>query len=213
MKDQENLKYPNVLKHIQAESEALNFRMASDSLTGSFLRTLAASKPAGMFLELGTGTGMSAAWLLNGMDRESKLISVDQDDKVIAVARKYLGQDRRVVFHTEDATIFLGKIAAQRFDFIFADAWVGKYSCLEDTLNLLKLGGLYVIDDMLPQAIWSEDQASKASQLISSLECRSDLTLSKINWSTGLVVAAKVRGQTAAGLPGERFFSGEMGNN
>lgn len=45
MKDQENLKYPNVLKHIQAESEALNFRMASDSLTGSFLRTLAASKP------------------------------------------------------------------------------------------------------------------------------------------------------------------------
>ncbi|WP_442940605.1 hypothetical protein [Nostoc sp.] len=64
---------------------------------------------------------------------------------------------------------------------MFADAWVGKYSYLEDTLNLLKLGGLYVIDDMLPQAIWSEDQASKASQLISRLECRSDLTLSKIN--------------------------------
>ncbi|MEH2236913.1 hypothetical protein [Nostoc sp.] len=84
MKDQENLKYPNVLKHIQAESEALNFRMASDSLTGSFLRTLAASKPAGMFLELGTGTGMSAAWLLNGMDQKCKLISVDQDDKVIS---------------------------------------------------------------------------------------------------------------------------------
>lgn len=66
---------------------------------------------------------------------------------------------------------------------------------------------------MLPQAMWSEDQASKASQLISSLECRSDLTLSKINWSTGLVIAAKVRGETAVGLPKEGFFSGEMGNN
>lgn len=197
MKDQENLKYPPILKYIQAESEALNFRMSSDSLTGSFLRTLAASKAAGMFLELGTGTGVSAAWLLNGMDQKSKLISVDQDDKVIAVAKKYLGEDRRVIFHAEEATIFLGKIVAQRFDFIFADAWVGKYSCLGETLNLLKLGGLYVIDDMLPQVMWSEDQALKANQLISSLECRNDLTLSKINWSTGLVIAAKVREQTA----------------
>ena len=32
--------------------------MASDELTGSLLCTLAATKPGGNFLELGTGTGI-----------------------------------------------------------------------------------------------------------------------------------------------------------
>ena len=51
--------------------------MASDPQTGSFLRALAASKPAANLLELGTGTGLSAAWLLDGMDATSQLDSVE----------------------------------------------------------------------------------------------------------------------------------------
>jgi len=43
------------------------------------LRTLAASKPGGRFLELGTGTGIATAWLLEGMDERSTLISIDND--------------------------------------------------------------------------------------------------------------------------------------
>jgi hypothetical protein len=44
--------------------------------TGLFLRTLAASKPAGRFLELGTGTGVATAWLLDGMDHASRSCSM-----------------------------------------------------------------------------------------------------------------------------------------
>ncbi|CAC9536201.1 hypothetical protein [uncultured Gammaproteobacteria bacterium] len=29
-------------------------------------------------------------------------------------------------------------------DFIFTDTWPGKYNHLEDTLKLLKIGGMYV---------------------------------------------------------------------
>ncbi len=34
--------------------------MASDTVTGTLLKTLAASKPGGKFLELGTDTGLAA---------------------------------------------------------------------------------------------------------------------------------------------------------
>ena len=54
--------------------------MASEPKTGALLKTLAASRPAGRLLELGTGTGISAAWLLAGMDRAATLITVDNDD-------------------------------------------------------------------------------------------------------------------------------------
>ncbi len=58
---------PNRLTEIVESTNALGFDMASDPRTGALLRTLAASKPKGRFLELGTGTGMATAWLLGGM--------------------------------------------------------------------------------------------------------------------------------------------------
>ena len=52
--------FPPALAAIQAETVALGFNMASEPQTGALLRALAASKPAGTLLELGTGTGLVA---------------------------------------------------------------------------------------------------------------------------------------------------------
>ena len=119
------------------ETLAAGFHKASESLVGSLLRTLAASKPAGYFLELGTGTGISAAWLLDGMDDESTLITVETDHRVAAIAQKHLAQDRRITFHLEDAGILIKQFIEQKqyFDLIFADTWTGKYTRLEETLR------------------------------------------------------------------------------
>lgn len=65
---------PAALTDIERETKAIGFPMASDSWTGALLRTLAASKPRGALLELGTGTGLATAWLLDGMDSESTLL-------------------------------------------------------------------------------------------------------------------------------------------
>lgn len=193
MNEQEHIKYPTVLEKIKLDSEALGFHMACNSLTGSFLRTLAATKPTGIFLELGTGTGISTAWLLDGMDQNSQLISIENNVTVASVAKKYLEHDRRVKFKIEDAASWLNQVVDQKFDLIFADAWVGKYSHLEQALNLLKIGGLYVIDDMLPQPNWpSSDHAVKVNELISALENRRDLIVTKMSWSSGVVIATKV---------------------
>lgn len=167
--------------------------MASDELTGSLLRTLAATKPGGTLLELGTGTGLATTWLLDGMDAQAKLLTMDNDEAVVSVAKQYLSNDARVTFHTMDGDAFLQSLIAkqQTFDLIFADTWPGKFWLLEETLSLLKPGGLYVIDDLLPQPNWPEDHAAKVAQLIATLEQRQDLCITKLNWSTGLLLATK----------------------
>ena len=170
---------------------AIGFKLASESLTGSLLRTLAASKPGGSFLELGTGTGIGTAWLLAGMDPTSNLISVENDKKFIEVALRFLSGDPRVTFRNEDAAQLINGLPARSFDLVFADTWAGKYTHLNEALELLKLGGIYVIDDMLPQPTWPEDHPPKVERLIADLENRSELTITKINWASGLIIAAK----------------------
>jgi predicted O-methyltransferase YrrM len=81
---------PHVLAAIQTDTDEIGFQLASERKTGSLLRALAASKPGGRFLELGTGTGVGTAWLLAGMDQHSRLVSVDIDPKVQGVAKRNL---------------------------------------------------------------------------------------------------------------------------
>jgi predicted O-methyltransferase YrrM len=51
-----------------------------------------------------------------------------------------------------DGAAFLEQAAPQQFDFIYADAWPGKFTRLDLALSLLRIGGIYFIDDLLPQA-------------------------------------------------------------
>src|ERR1035437_9927970 len=114
--------------------------MASESCTGALLQVLAAAKPGGRLLELGTGTGIATAWLLSGMDDAATLTSVDTDPRVQAVARECLGHDPRLTLITEDGATFLRRRLALtpplQFDLIFADAIPGKYRSEEHTSEL-----------------------------------------------------------------------------
>lgn len=189
--DQCHFNEPAHYEAIWQETLAQQFGMPSDKQTGSLLRTLAATKPNGTFLELGTGTGMGSCWLLDGMDEHSKLITVDTDEKPLAVARKYLSADPRIDIRLDKGENVIDYLPEASLDFIFADSWPGKYNHLEEALALLKPGGIYLIDDMLPQPNWPEGHSEKADRLVAQLEANETLTLTKLNWSTGLLIAVK----------------------
>jgi predicted O-methyltransferase YrrM len=175
---------------LNATSEA-GFTMASELLTCSLLRTLAATKPNGNFLELGTGTGLSTSWILDGMDKTSNLESIDYDESYLAIAQKFLGNDPRLQLTHSDGEAWVKKNQANKYDYIFADTWHGKYLLLNEVLNMLNPGGLYIIDDMLPQQNWPDGHAEKATQLLVDLENRNDLLLTKQNWASGIAIAVK----------------------
>ena len=191
MEDLRSISPPAKLKFILERTTELGFNMASEPLTGAFLRTLAASKPRGRLLELGTGTGIATAWLLDGMDAGSRLVSVDNDASVQVIACEAFGQDTRLTLVTGDGIEFLKSVDAAAFDLVFADAMPGKYDGLEHALNVVKPGGFYVIDDMLPQANWPEGHAAKVPPLVETLASNQDFVAVPMNWASGLVVLAK----------------------
>jgi predicted O-methyltransferase YrrM len=192
MNDIENIRPPLRLPQIMSETARLNFTMASDPLTGCLLRALSASKPAGALLELGAGTGMATAWMLDGMDAEARLVSVEMDEAVLEIAKKCLGDDLRVTFVHADGGEWLQRAEPDQFDLIFADSWPGKYTHLDEALRSLKRGGLYVVDDMLPQPNWPDGHALRADELFSILEDREDLVITKLDWSTGVIIGTKI---------------------
>jgi predicted O-methyltransferase YrrM len=136
MNDAEIVGMPGVLESIRRDTRDLGFNMASESKTGALLKVLAASKPGGRFLELGTGTGVGTAWLLAGMDATARLDSVDSDERVLAVARRHLAADPRVTFHLADGAEFLARLPSGQFDFVYADTWPGKFMHLGVALSL-----------------------------------------------------------------------------
>lgn len=185
------LKPPPSTHALWADTLAAGFTMPSDPLSCTLLRTLAASKPGGQFLELGSGTGLSTAWLLDGMDESSMLTTVDNDASLLSILKRHLGHDARLNVVCADGDEFLRQAQGQRFDFIFADTWSGKYRLLHEALALVKPGGLYVIDDMLPQANWPEDHAGKVKTLLHALHTLPRWQVSRLDWASGIVVAVK----------------------
>ena len=191
MKDSNIQDVPVIYPQLLEKSEEIGFTMPSDLYIGTLLKTLIASKPAARFLELGTGIGLSLAWMIDGMDSASTIISIDNEPLLSQIAKDYFGTDKRVKIVCEDGTIWLKEYKGAKFDLIFADAWPGKYSEIEIVLDLVSRGGFYVIDDMDQQPNWPLGHAEKASQLIQYLENRDDFTISKMNWSTGIIIAVK----------------------
>ena len=191
MTEEINQHFPRTYKAIDEATKLSGFTMASDVLTCSLLRTLASSKPDASFLELGTGTGLSTAWILDGMDENSSLTSIDHDPKFLEIAQSFLGDDKRLKLVCSDGEVWVKNNRDQKYDYIFADTWHGKYLLLDEVLAMLKKGGLYIIDDMIPQPNWPEGHHEKAIKLVKQLETRDDLVLTKQVWATGIIVAVK----------------------
>ena len=182
---------PSTLTAIEADTVALGFDMPSERQTGTLLRTLAASCPNSKLLELGTGTGLATAWLLDGMDKSSSLTTVDHDKLSTDVALRHLGNDECLQLCVEDANVWLANNSKSSFELIFADAMPGKYENFELAWNMLSLGGKYVIDDMLPQNNWPEGHASKVQKFLAELDHRNDCRIAKMCWSSGIVLAVR----------------------
>lgn len=191
MTEEINQHFPKTYKRIDEATKLSGFTMASEVLTCSLLRTLASSKPAAKFLELGTGTGLSTAWILDGMDSDSTLISIDNDARLLEIAESFLGSDHRLELICTDGADWVQENVNQKYDYIFADTWHGKYLLLDEVLAMLNKGGLYIIDDMIPQPNWPDGHHEKAINLVKQLEQRNDLVLTKQVWATGIIVAVK----------------------
>ena len=125
------------------------------------------------------------------MDAASSLDTVDTHPTVVAVAERHLGSDRRVTFHVEDGADFISGAQKGAFDLIYADAWPGKFSHLDEALGLLRPGAVST-DDSLPQPNWPEGHAPKVPLLIADFERRAGFASVRLGWASGLMVVVRM---------------------
>jgi predicted O-methyltransferase YrrM len=133
---------PSSLETIIADTRKLGFQSWCWPQVGALLRLMAALKPGGRLLEIGTGTGVGTCWLLDGMDAAARLVTVDIDPKVQAIARSHLGADPRLTILCEDGGGVIRRERPNSFDLVFADGGAGKHVLLDEALALLRPGGI-----------------------------------------------------------------------
>lgn len=191
MLDTDNLKLPSVLHGITATTEALELTMAADLLLGSLLRTLAASKPDGRFLQLGTGSGIATAWLLDGMTPGATLVSVDSNSDMTEHAQRFLGNNPRLTLHNTDPLQLLNDAAQlrDRFDLIVAAGQQGE-ALLDAASDVLAPGGILVASGLAGDGASAAEKAVLDS-VTASLERNSSLIITKLNWSSGIILAVR----------------------
>ncbi|NUP22715.1 MAG: SAM-dependent methyltransferase [Streptomyces sp.] len=182
---------PAALTTLRARARDAGFTMSCEERTGSLLAVLAASRPGGRVLELGTGVGEGTAWLLSGMDPAARLVSVELDAGYQGVARAELGADPRVTFVGGDGGEWLDAYDGELFDLVFADTWPGKFTHLDRALELVAPGGTYLIDDLDPQSGWPEGHEASVVRLLADLEAREEFRTVRLDWASGLLMAVR----------------------
>ncbi len=145
------LALPDRVRAALSEAGRLSFDRSCSLEAGRLLRTLAASRPGGRLAELGTGTGVGAAWLLAGMDDTARLVTAELDPKRAGVARRILGDDPRAEVLGGD---WREALAHGPFDLIFSDCAPAKRETesLQRLVAALRPGGVLVLDNFSPPA-------------------------------------------------------------
>ena len=104
-------------------------------------------------LEIGTFTGLSALSISLALPNDGKLIALDKNEETNKVAIDFFKkakQDHKIQTIIKPAIHSLEELKNEKFDMIFIDADKMNYkSYYENSLQLIKKGGLIIIDNVL----------------------------------------------------------------
>lgn len=131
---------------------ALHPRMASGHIQGQFLSLLSRLKQPHHILEIGTYTGYSAICLAEGLKSGGKLISIEINDELEAINRKYIekaGICDKGQLITGDAKTIIPELTGE-FELIFIDGNKQEYPEYYKICKAkLASGGLLIADNAL----------------------------------------------------------------
>lgn len=152
----------NLVSHICPELEELEREtyasipmpnMLSGKEQGMFLHHFVAAHKPKIILELGTYTGYSAICMALALVGESKLITLDINEEIAFLPRKYFQQlhlENKIEYRLESALPYCQSLDRDSIDMVFIDADKSNYphyfSALKDKV---KLGGFILVDNIL----------------------------------------------------------------
>ena len=132
---------------------------------GAIVRTLAAAIDAKNVGEIGTGAGVSALWLLDGMHPDGVLTSVDIEAEHQLIAKDAISQagiaPNRVRLINGRADEVLDRLTESAYDIVLIAAKpLDLNANISRALTLLRTGGVLIID----RALWNDKLADPAQR-------------------------------------------------
>ena len=128
-------------------------RMQIDPIQCHFLHLIIKVANIKNVLEIGTFTGLSALTISLALPNDGKLIALDKNEKTNKVAVDFFKkakQDHKIQTIIKPAIDSFEELKNEKFDMIFIDADKMNYkSYYENSLQLIKKGGLIIIDNVL----------------------------------------------------------------
>ena len=168
---------------------------------GAVLRLLAKLTNAKNVVEIGTGAGVSALWLLEGMEADGVLTSIDNEPEHQVIAREALTQAgivaNRVRLINSRPDEVIDRLTDGGYDLVLiSGATHDLTDSIERGLALLRSGGILAVD----QALWKDRVADPAHRDADTVNMRGalaqvaqdeNLTASLLPVGAGLLIAVK----------------------
>ncbi|MDO5495247.1 MAG: O-methyltransferase [bacterium] len=168
--------------------------------TGATLRLLAAAVDARSVVEIGTGTGVSGSWLLEGMAHDGVLTSIDVEPEFQRVAREVFTQagirPARTRLIAGRALDVLPRLADSAYDMVVVDGDPSEAAALvEQAWRILRPGGILAVARALHGGLVA-DPARRDEQTVAMRELgkqvREDVdTATLLPVGEGLLVAVR----------------------
>jgi caffeoyl-CoA O-methyltransferase len=143
-----------LLKKVNRETHAkvLQPRMLSGHMQGNFLSMMSKMMRPKMILEIGTYTGYSALCLVQGLQENGKLHTIDINEELEQTVKNYFteaGLNERISYHIGNAITIIPTLK-EKFDLVFIDADKKNYSNYYDLVfDHVPSGGFIVADNVL----------------------------------------------------------------
>jgi len=167
-------------------------------LGGAWLRWFAGVRPARDVVELGSGIGYSALWLLAGMHPRGMLTTIEADADRQTRAQRVLGHaghGQRVRSILGSALTVLPKLADDAYDLVFIDANPSEYpDYLRHATRLLRPGGLLIADHVMRGGLGDATDPGAAGLRVFAGMVRDDRTLDgqMLPVGDGMLVATRI---------------------
>lgn len=145
------------LQEVAQQSQQRNLPIIEPEV-GNLLNLLVKISGADRILELGAAVGYSTLWLAQDFDGE--IVTIELKEKEAIAARDNFAQFGydNIELKEGDALEIMPELEAE-FDLIFIDAAKGQYlNYLDESLRLVKDGGLIVADDVLFKGMIADDR-------------------------------------------------------
>ncbi|KPV43188.1 O-methyltransferase [Alicyclobacillus ferrooxydans] len=175
---------PSLVDPAMKLAESLGFENSCLDEFGQLLHLLAGHIQSGKVAEIGTGCGVSTAWIASATSLD--VYTVDNDEERAIETRKLFVEHPNVHQIVGDWERILHE---GPFRLVFVDAKPAKLEGIDKVVNATEVGGLIVIDDLTPVEFWTEEWKRKPDLVrdawlhhnqLASIEVRTSLKASAI---------------------------------